>query len=50
MSYFVLASIFIFWKAMPVTVPYTNRVIFGIVLMVYGVFRFYRFINLNDEE
>ena len=49
-SYYVLASIFIFWKTMPVTLPYNNRLIFGIVLAIYGTFRFYRFLNHTEEE
>ena len=47
-AYFILAGIFIFWEAMPVTVAYQSRMYFGMLLIVYGIFRFYRL--LKPEE
>jgi uncharacterized membrane protein (DUF485 family) len=47
-AYLTFASIFIFWKAMPVTVPYTNRIMFGALLIVYSIFRFYRLLNKDE--
>lgn len=43
--YVVLGIVFIVWKDMPVTLPYRNRVIFGIILLVYAVIRSFRIIN-----
>ena len=44
--YFVLGMIFIFWKSLPYfDIPYTNRLAFGIILLVYSVIRFFRIIK-----
>lgn len=43
--YVVLGIVFIVWEDMPVTLPYRNRVIFGIILLVYAAIRSFRIIN-----
>jgi len=43
--YFVLGCFFILVKNLPFDIPYTNRVIFGIILIVYSIIRFFRIIK-----
>jgi len=43
--YVILGFGFIVWKDMPVTIPYKNRIIFGIILLVYAGIRFFRIIR-----
>lgn len=43
--YVILGIGFIVWKDMPVTIPYKNRIIFGIILLVYAGIRFFRIIR-----
>lgn len=43
--YFTLGCMFIFWKSVPLDLSYTRRVLFGSILIVYSVFRFYRIIK-----
>lgn len=44
--YFVLGAIFIFWKNMPYfSLPYGNRLAFGILLIIYSIIRFFRIIK-----
>lgn len=43
--YFVFGLMIIFWKSLPLTLPYNYRIVFGIVLIVYSFFRFLRFFN-----
>jgi hypothetical protein len=50
LAYLIIASIFIFWESMPVTVPYSNRLAFGSLLVVYAIFRFYRFNTTFKDE
>lgn len=47
--YFVLGIIFITWKDIPLTLPYTNRLAFGIILIIYSIIRFYRIIAIKQE-
>lgn len=47
--YFVLGCMFIFWKDIPLELSYTRRLLFGVLLLVYSVFRFYRIINIKQE-
>lgn len=46
--YVFLALTLFVWKSMPVEIPYNRRVILGVLLLVYAVFRFSRL--LNKEE
>src|SRR5690606_2823316 len=39
--YFALGCIFIIWKDMPLTLSYTRRIIFGSILIVYSIIRFF---------
>jgi len=44
--YIILGTIFIVWKDMPYfTLPYSNRLAFGIILIVYSIIRFFRIIK-----
>lgn len=43
--YFILGSFFILVENLPFDIPYTNRVIFGIILIVYSIIRFFRIIK-----
>ena len=43
--YFFLGCFFIFVKEVPFDIPYTNRLIFGFILIVYAVIRFFRIIK-----
>lgn len=47
--YFALGCMFIFWKDIPLELSYTRRLLFGILLLVYSIFRFYRIINIKQE-
>ncbi|MEC4116803.1 hypothetical protein VSP20_07445 [Myroides phaeus] len=40
--YLGLGIMFLVWKDMPIALEYTNRIWFGVLLIVYGVFRFIR--------
>ncbi|TBX70536.1 hypothetical protein EZL74_02355 [Flavobacterium silvisoli] len=41
--YLTLGLIIIFWKSLPLTLPHTYRIAFGILLIVYSFLRFLRF-------
>ncbi len=43
--YVFLALTLFVWKSMPVEIPYNRRVILGVLLLVYAVFRFARLLN-----
>ncbi|MCP1996940.1 multidrug transporter EmrE-like cation transporter [Flavobacterium sp. HSC-61S13] len=43
--YLCLGVLFIVWKAMPIDIEYTNRLLFGVVLIVYAGFRFFRLLS-----
>lgn len=43
--YVFLALTLFVWKSMPVEIPYNRRVILGVLLLVYAVFRFTRLLN-----
>ncbi len=43
--YFILGSFFILVENLPFDIPYTNRVIFGVILIVYSIIRFFRIIK-----
>jgi hypothetical protein len=54
--YLIMAITLFIWKNMPVEIPYFNRVILGVILVIYAIIRFYRLsvkfkeIEHNDEE
>ena len=43
--YLVLGCFFILVENLPFDIPYTNRVIFGCILIVYSIIRFFRIIK-----
>ncbi|AJA69033.1 hypothetical protein HMPREF9714_00783 [Myroides odoratimimus CCUG 12901] len=43
--YLGLGCMFLFWDNMPIALEYTHRMLFGGLLIVYGVFRFIRLWN-----
>lgn len=49
LMYFVLGLIIIFWKSLPINMPDNYRMAFGVLLIVYSFFRFYRFFNANTQ-
>jgi len=49
LAYLVLGLIFIFWKSLPIAMPNTYRIAFGVVLIAYAFIRFFRIFNSNDE-
>lgn len=48
LMYFVLGIAIIFWKDMPIEMPQTYRIAFGLLLIVYSFFRFVRFFKKNQ--
>ncbi|HEX8268349.1 MAG TPA: hypothetical protein VF581_00540 [Flavobacterium sp.] len=49
MVYLVLGLIIIFWKDFPFAIENNYRIAFGVLLIVYSVFRFLRLINSANE-
>ncbi len=49
LMYLVLGLIIIFWKSLPIAMPYNYRIAFGVLLIVYSFFRFARFFNANSQ-
>ena len=52
--YLVLGLLIIFWdvifsKAFPIAMQPVYRMAFGVILIVYSFFRFFRFFNSNDD-
>lgn len=47
--YFVLGCMFIFWKDIPLELSYTRRLLFGVLLIVYSIIRFFRIISIKQE-
>jgi uncharacterized membrane protein (DUF485 family) len=45
--YFALGVLLIFWKDIPFDIQPTYRILFGILLIVYAIIRFFR---LNQTE
>ncbi|MCX6172756.1 MAG: hypothetical protein NT048_07960 [Flavobacterium sp.] len=43
--YLTFGLIIIFWKSLPLTLPYNYRIVLGILLIVYSFLRFLRFFN-----
>ena len=54
--YLILAITLFIWKNMPVEIPYFNRIVLGVILVIYAIIRFYRLsvkfkeIEHYDEE
>jgi len=47
--YLVLGAALIFWKDIPFEIQPTYRILFGLLLIVYAVIRFFRLINQKDN-
>jgi len=47
--YFVLGCMFIFWKSIPLDLSYERRLLFGGLLIVYSIIRFFRIIIIRQE-
>ena len=48
--YLTFGIIFIFWTSFPVRLQPKYRIALGILLIVYGFFRFFRNFNTNNNE
>lgn len=46
--YFALGILLIFWKDIPFEIQPTYRILFGILLIVYAIIRFFR-LNQTDR-
>jgi uncharacterized membrane protein (DUF485 family) len=46
--YFALGILLIFWKDIPFDIQPTYRILFGILLIVYAIIRFFR-LNQTDR-
>ena len=49
LCYFFLGVYMIFWKDIPFEIAPTYRILFGILLIVYALIRFYRLVNQKDN-
>jgi cytochrome c biogenesis protein CcdA len=47
--YLVMGLTIIFWKNFPYDMKPGYRIVFGVVLIVYSFFRFYRIVNDNKN-
>ncbi|RZJ69923.1 MAG: hypothetical protein EOO49_15945 [Flavobacterium sp.] len=50
MVYLFLGLAVIFWKDFPINMEFKYRVAFGVLLIVYALFRFYRFFKETPDE
>ncbi|PTS93291.1 hypothetical protein DBR11_25690 [Pedobacter sp. HMWF019] len=48
--YLALGTLLIFWKEIPFDITPTYRILFGVLLIVYALIRFYRLINQKDQS
>jgi predicted ferric reductase len=49
LAYFAMGLTIIFWKNFPYEMKPVYRIAFGIVIVLYSFFRFYRIINDNKD-
>jgi len=47
--YFTLGCMFILWKDIPLDLSYNRRLLFGILLIVYSIIRFFRIISIKQD-
>jgi uncharacterized membrane protein (DUF485 family) len=47
--YLALGVLLIFWKDIPFDIQPTYRIIFGLLLIVYAIIRFFRLNNQTDQ-
>ena len=48
--YLTFGLVIIFWDEVPLSMPYTFRIAFGIILIVYSFLRFIRFFNKEEKN
>jgi uncharacterized membrane protein (DUF485 family) len=48
--YLTLGLVIIFWEKLPLKMPLTYRIAFGVLLIIYSFIRFLRFFNANKEQ
>lgn len=48
--YLTFGIALIFWKKLPLDMPFSYRLALGIIMIVYAFLRFLRFFNSNNEE
>ncbi|MEW5676981.1 hypothetical protein ABGT15_11770 [Flavobacterium enshiense] len=48
--YVFLAVTLFVWKSMPVEIPYSRRIILGVLLVIYAAFRFSRLLNAEKNQ
>jgi len=48
--YLFLGLAVIFWKGLPFAMEYKYRVAFGVLLIVYALFRFYRYYKSESAQ
>jgi len=49
LCYLLLGVYMIFWKDIPFEIKPTYRILFGVLLIVYAIIRFYRLVNQKDN-
>ena len=50
LGFLTLGFMIIFWDALPIQVPYNQRVLFGSVIIIYAVLRFARYLRKDPNE
>lgn len=50
LMYLVLGLMIIFWKQLPLSLPYNLRVLFGCAMIIYAFFRFVRLVQNNRNN
>jgi hypothetical protein len=49
LCYLLLGVYMIFWKDIPFEIKPVYRILFGVLLIVYAIIRFYRLVNQKDN-
>lgn len=50
LMYLVLGLMIVFWKQLPLSLPYNLRVLFGCAMIIYAFFRFVRLVQNNRNN
>jgi len=48
--YLTFGVIIILWEQFPIRLQPMYRIALGVLMMVYGFFRFYRAFNINNDD
>ena len=48
--YLTLGLLIIFWQNIPLNLTFNQRLLFGVVLVLYAFFRFIRLFNTSTDE